>query len=63
MSWCAWAIQNSPRRAAPADKWGANNSTSGVYAACTKLREAVAQKLGFNSPDVTFADGLVISGT
>ena len=30
-------------------QWGANNSTSGVYAACVKLREAVAQKLGFSS--------------
>src|SRR5258705_5899196 len=43
-------------------QWGGNNSTAGVYAACTKLREAVAQKLGFNSPDVTFADGAVQSG-
>jgi xanthine dehydrogenase YagR molybdenum-binding subunit len=43
-------------------QWGANNSTSGVYAACTKLREAVAQKLGFNSPHVSFADGMVNSG-
>ena len=43
-------------------QWGANNSTAGVYAACAKLREAVAQKLGFNSPDVTFADGQVHSG-
>jgi xanthine dehydrogenase YagR molybdenum-binding subunit len=41
---------------------GANCSTSGVYAACVKLREAVARTLGFNSPDVTFADGQVRSG-
>ncbi|WP_375382654.1 aldehyde oxidoreductase molybdenum-binding subunit PaoC [uncultured Sphingomonas sp.] len=41
---------------------GANNSTSGVYAACMKLREAVAQKLGFTSGEVTFADGQVRSG-
>jgi xanthine dehydrogenase YagR molybdenum-binding subunit len=41
---------------------GANNATSGVYAACMKLREAVVQKLGFNSADVSFADGRVISG-
>jgi|HubBroStandDraft_6_1064221.scaffolds.fasta_scaffold841893_2 hypothetical protein len=27
-------------------QWGANNSTAGVYAACVKLREAIAQKLG-----------------
>jgi xanthine dehydrogenase YagR molybdenum-binding subunit len=43
-------------------QFGANCSTAGVYAACVKLREAVARKLGFNSPDVTFADGQVRSG-
>jgi len=43
-------------------QFGANCSTSGVYAACVKLRDAVARKLGFNSPDVTFADGHVRSG-
>jgi xanthine dehydrogenase YagR molybdenum-binding subunit len=43
-------------------QFGANNSTSGVYAACVKLREAVAQKLGFNSGDVEFSDGQVVSG-
>jgi xanthine dehydrogenase YagR molybdenum-binding subunit len=43
-------------------QFGANCSTSGVYAACVKLREAVARKLGFNSADAVFADGLVRSG-
>jgi xanthine dehydrogenase YagR molybdenum-binding subunit len=43
-------------------QFGANNSTSGVYAACGKLRERVAQKLGFNSGDVEFSDGQVVSG-
>jgi xanthine dehydrogenase YagR molybdenum-binding subunit len=43
-------------------QFGANNSTAGVYAACVKLREAVAQKLGFNSVDVKFADGQVTLG-
>ncbi len=43
-------------------QFGANSSTSGVYAACVKLREAVAQKLGFNSEDATFADGQVLGG-
>ena len=43
-------------------QWGANSSTAGVYAACVKLREAVAQKLGFNAADVDFADGEVRSG-
>ena len=43
-------------------QFGANNSTSGVYAACVKLREAVAQKLGFNAADAVFTDGQVRSG-
>jgi xanthine dehydrogenase YagR molybdenum-binding subunit len=41
---------------------GANCSTSGVYAACVKLREAVAQKFGFNADDTDFSDGRVRSG-
>jgi xanthine dehydrogenase YagR molybdenum-binding subunit len=43
-------------------QWGGNNSTAGVYAACVKLREAVAQKLGFNSGEAVFADGQVRAG-
>lgn len=43
-------------------QWGGNNSTAGVYAACVKLREAVAQKLGFNSAETEFADGEVRAG-
>jgi len=43
-------------------QWGGNNATAGVYAACLKLREAVAQRLGFNSADAAFADGQVRSG-
>ncbi len=46
-----------PVSAGSGGQWGGNNSTAGVYAACVKLREAVAQKLGFNSADVAFADG------
>jgi xanthine dehydrogenase YagR molybdenum-binding subunit len=51
-----------PVSAGSGGQFGANNSTSGVYAACVKLREAVAQKLGFNSVDTAFADGQVSSG-
>jgi xanthine dehydrogenase YagR molybdenum-binding subunit len=51
-----------PVSAGSGGQWGANSSTSGVYAACVKLREAVAQKLGFNSTEVDFADGQVRSG-
>ena len=41
---------------------GAATATAGVYAACVKLRDAVATALGFNSADVEFADGGVRSG-
>jgi xanthine dehydrogenase YagR molybdenum-binding subunit len=43
-------------------QWGGNNSTAGVYAACVKLREAIAQKLGFNSAQADFTDGEVRAG-
>ena len=42
-------------------QFGGNNSTSGVYAACMKLREAVVQKLSL-PPDAVFADGMVRNG-
>src|SRR4051794_16699864 len=51
-----------PVSAGSGGQWGANNSTAGVYAACVKLREAVAQKLGFNPAEVVFTDGQVRSG-
>jgi len=43
-------------------QWGANSATAGVYAACVKLREAVAQKLGLKGAVVEFTDGEVRSG-
>jgi xanthine dehydrogenase YagR molybdenum-binding subunit len=43
-------------------QWGGNNSTAGVYAACMKLREMVARKLGLDAAAATFADGQVRAG-
>ncbi|VVN28279.1 aldehyde oxidoreductase molybdenum-binding subunit PaoC [Pseudomonas fluorescens] len=43
-------------------QFGGNCSTAGVYAACVKLREAVAQRLGVSVDDATFAGGEVRSG-
>lgn len=43
-------------------QWGGNSSTAGVYAACVKLREAIAQKLGINSSEAVFSEGKVHSG-
>jgi xanthine dehydrogenase YagR molybdenum-binding subunit len=51
-----------PASAGSGGQWGANNSTAGVYAACMKLRDMVAQKLGFNATDAAFADGKVRAG-
>ena len=51
-----------PVSAGSGGQFGANSSTSGVYAACVKLREAVASNLGFNSDDVVFENGQVRSG-
>ena len=43
-------------------QFGANCSTSGVYAACVKLREAVVQRLGLGAGEALFADGQVRVG-
>jgi xanthine dehydrogenase YagR molybdenum-binding subunit len=51
-----------PVSAGSGGQFGANSATSGVYAACVMLRDAIAQRLGFNSADTTFADGEVRSG-
>ena len=47
-----------PVSAGSGGQWGANSSTSGVYAACMKLRQAVVEKLGMTG-EVAFADGMV----
>jgi xanthine dehydrogenase YagR molybdenum-binding subunit len=41
---------------------GANSSTSAVYAACVKLRDAAAQRLGFNATEAEFVEGEVRIG-
>jgi xanthine dehydrogenase YagR molybdenum-binding subunit len=43
-------------------QWGANSSTAGVYAACVKLREAIAGKLGVDPAMAVFEDGKVTAG-
>ena len=50
-----------PISAGSGGQFGANCSTAGVYAACIKLREAVAQRLGLNPEDAVFSDGAVHS--
>jgi xanthine dehydrogenase YagR molybdenum-binding subunit len=50
-----------PVSAGSGGQWGGNSSTAGVYAACVKLREAVAKKLGL-AADAQFAEGSVRAG-
>ncbi|HEY9153604.1 MAG TPA: xanthine dehydrogenase family protein molybdopterin-binding subunit, partial [Opitutaceae bacterium] len=53
---------NFPVSCGSGGQFGGNNSTSGVYAACIKLREAVAQKLGLDANQAVFADEQVSVG-
>jgi len=48
-----------PVSAGSGGQWGANSSTAGVYAACVKLRETVATKLGLDPARAEFVDGHV----
>ena len=52
-----------PVSAGSGGQWGANSSTSGVFAACMKLREAVASKLGIPAAEAEFSDGMVRAGS
>ena len=54
---------NYPVSSGSGGQWGGNSSTAGVYAACVKLREAVAQKAGMNAGDATFLNGQVRAGS
>lgn len=51
-----------PASSGSGGQWGANSSTAGVYAACVKLREAIAAKLGLDPATAVFEDGHVAAG-
>ena len=51
-----------PVSAGSGGQWGAANATAGVYAACVKLREQAAQRLGIDPATADFADGRVSGG-
>jgi xanthine dehydrogenase YagR molybdenum-binding subunit len=51
-----------PEGAGSGGQFGAASSTAGVYAACVKLREMVAQRLGMTTTDVEFTAGRVRAG-
>jgi len=48
-----------PVSAGSGGQWGGNSSTSGVYAACMKLRTEVLRRLNITAPDAVFAGGMV----
>lgn len=52
-----------PVSAGSGGQWGANSASSGVYAACVKLREMIAAAVGFDPEQSQFADGRIICGT
>ena len=54
---------NFPVSSGSGGQWGGNSSTSGVYAACVKLREAIAQKANFNIDSVIFSDEKISHGS
>jgi xanthine dehydrogenase YagR molybdenum-binding subunit len=51
-----------PVSAGSGGQFGAANATSGVYAACVKLREQVARRLGMGQASPSFANGHVRAG-
>ncbi|ODA66756.1 Xanthine dehydrogenase molybdenum-binding subunit [Methyloligella halotolerans] len=48
-----------PISAGSGGQWGANNSTAGVYAACVKLREQAAEKVGLDPQKANFTNGRI----
>jgi xanthine dehydrogenase YagR molybdenum-binding subunit len=48
-----------PVSAGSGGQWGGNCSTAGVYAACVKLRQQVAQRAGIDADTARFVDGRV----
>jgi xanthine dehydrogenase YagR molybdenum-binding subunit len=53
---------NFPVSSGSGGQWGGNSSTAGVYAACVKLREAVARKAGVDPATAVFEGGAIVSG-
>ncbi|HWW73726.1 MAG TPA: aldehyde oxidoreductase molybdenum-binding subunit PaoC [Duganella sp.] len=51
-----------PVSAGSGGQWGGNSSTAGVYAACVKLREAIAQKVGLSATEAEFSGGSIRAG-
>ncbi len=51
-----------PVSAGSGGQWGGNSSTSGVYAACVKLRQTLAGRAGLNAAEAVFDGGQIRAG-
>ncbi|KRG40943.1 xanthine dehydrogenase [Stenotrophomonas panacihumi] len=51
-----------PVSAGSGGQWGGNSSTAGVYAACVKLRQLLAERAGIAADAADFSDGRVHGG-
>jgi xanthine dehydrogenase YagR molybdenum-binding subunit len=51
-----------PASSGSGGQWGAGSATAGVFAACVKLRDTVAQKVGFSPATAVFEDGRIRDG-
>ncbi|CAN5209065.1 hypothetical protein BH09PSE6_BH09PSE6_27560 [soil metagenome] len=52
-----------PVSAGSGGQWGGNSATAGVYAACVKLREAIARKAGYKADEAVFESSAIRWGT
>ncbi|MGY8525402.1 aldehyde oxidoreductase molybdenum-binding subunit PaoC [Paracidovorax citrulli] len=53
---------NFPVSAGSGGQWGANSATSGVYAACVRLREELGRRHGFDANAAVFENGQIHAG-
>ncbi|MBY4895943.1 aldehyde oxidoreductase molybdenum-binding subunit PaoC [Cupriavidus sp. AU9028] len=51
-----------PVSAGSGGQWGANSATSGVYAACVRLREELGRRHGFDASTAVFDNGQIRAG-
>nr|WP_315595966.1 aldehyde oxidoreductase molybdenum-binding subunit PaoC [uncultured Cupriavidus sp.] len=51
-----------PVSAGSGGQWGGNSSTSGVYAACVKLRKTLVERAGLNAAEAVFDGGQIRAG-
>lgn len=51
-----------PVSAGSGGQWGGNSSTAGVYAACVKLRQTLAERAGLNAAEAVFDGGQIRAG-